>query len=247
MTAPRGWPELATLAAATLAALCLGGCLSAATDVRDDTGGDDGTADGGSSWGSGADGGASGDGGTDGGTTSDPLAQDDDEDGWAEDEGDCDDQDPSVNPGAADACDGRDSDCDEEIDEDAAGDDETEPNDPGAYTLGDLADEPELQALASLHNDLDIDRFRFNMDDSSWGLFTLEVSVSNIPSGADYHVTLEHLDLGLVYLDETGSGTLSVTVEDTAWQEDSGTWELVVSSEGGADCGADYLVTVALD
>lgn len=224
------------------------GCLSAATEVVDDSGATG--ADGGSptDGGAGGDGGSSGDGGTgaDGGSV-DPLASDDDGDGWSEDEGDCDDADPGRNPGELDGCDGQDSDCDGEVDEDAASDDGTEPNDPGAWTLGDLAEDPELQALASLHNDDDVDRFRFDLDDSGWSLFTLQVSVSNIPSGSRYRATLTHLDLGIVYLDEAGSGTLSVEVEDTAWQEDSGTWELVVQAESGADCGADYLVTVALD
>ncbi len=40
-----------------------------------------------------------------------------DEDGWSEDEGDCDDNDPDVNPGAEEACNGKDDDCDGEVDE----------------------------------------------------------------------------------------------------------------------------------
>lgn len=231
---------LARHSCCVLAALLSAGCLTAATEVTDDTG--QGAVDG--------DGGGTSvvdDGGSSGVTELDPDQVDDDADGWTEAEGDCDDADPGVNPGQRDDCDGHDTDCDGQRDEDAVDDDDTEPNDPGAHTLGDLDEDPELQALASLHNDDDIDRFRFSLDDSGWSLFTLSVSVSNIPSGASYRVTLEHLDLGLVYLDQVGDGTISTSVDDTAWQEDSGTWELTVSSEGGADCGSDYLVTVALD
>ncbi|NOY27400.1 MAG: hypothetical protein GXP62_16155 [Oligoflexia bacterium] len=221
--------------------LSLSACLSAATVVTADTATTSGAGDD-----TGSTAGGSDAGGTGSGTTgSQPVDADDD--GWSVDDGDCNDADPNINPGVVDGCDGVDSDCDGETDEDAVNDDATEPNDPGAYTLGDLSTDPELQALASLHNDDDLDRFRFNLDDSGWSLFTLNVSVSNIPSTASYRVTLEHLDLGIVYMDDVGSGTLSTTVDDTAWQDDSGTWELTVSSEGGADCASDYLVTVALD
>lgn len=40
-----------------------------------------------------------------------------DGDGWTESEGDCDDGNAAVHPGADEACDGRDNDCDDEIDE----------------------------------------------------------------------------------------------------------------------------------
>ncbi len=41
-----------------------------------------------------------------------PPRVDDDADGWAVDEGDCDDSDPAVNPGVDEICDGIDNDCD---------------------------------------------------------------------------------------------------------------------------------------
>ncbi len=229
------------------------GCqLSAATAILDDTGGD-GQDDGDGTWGDDADGGTddgdggSNDGGAGDGGQLDPLATDDDGDGWSEEDGDCNDDDDSVHPAAVDDCDQFDSDCDGQVDEDAAADDPTEPNDSSAWRMGDLADGDQLQVLASLHNDDDVDLFRFDMEDSSWSIFELTVSVSNIPSGAQYRVELEHLDLGQVYLDQAGSGTISTSVSDTLIQDDGGTWEIRVSSEGGADCGRDYLVTVQLD
>lgn len=203
--------------------------------------------------GSGSDGGAAAaddtgavlDGGADGGAA---PTEDLDQDGWTEAEGDCDDLDAGVNPGAHDGCDQRDEDCDGEVDEDALEDDPTEPNELVPWDLGNLDDDPSVQVLARLHNDEDLDRFTFRFEDSGWGLFELRVSVSNIPSGSRYHVVVEHLEEGGgIYLDEVGSGTLAVTIADELLEEDGGDWEIRVESESGADCGRDYLVTVELD
>ncbi len=47
--------------------------------------------------------------------TEEPV--DDDGDGWSDIGGDCDDEDPNRHPSAGEACNGRDDDCDTEIDE----------------------------------------------------------------------------------------------------------------------------------
>ena len=57
--------------------------------------------------------------GTDGGSTDCP--DDLDCDGYSSSEGDCDDTDPAVHPGAIEYCNGVDDDCDNDIDEDAGG------------------------------------------------------------------------------------------------------------------------------
>jgi hypothetical protein len=44
--------------------------------------------------------------------SADPLCNDNDGDGWYDDQGDCDDGDASVYPGAPELCDGQDNDCD---------------------------------------------------------------------------------------------------------------------------------------
>lgn len=66
--------------------------------------------------GGGSDGGGSDSGGGDGGTSD----ADADGDGWTTVDGDCDDAEPAVHPGADDGCDGVDSDCDGRVDDDGS-------------------------------------------------------------------------------------------------------------------------------
>ena len=94
---------------ALLLVLLLGGCLAQPPVVDDDdvaSDDDDATAD-------------------DDDATPDPLDVDDDNDGYTENDGDCDDEDPNNFPGNAEVCDGQDNDCDpgtvDTVDEDMDG------------------------------------------------------------------------------------------------------------------------------
>lgn len=204
---------------------------------------DDGDGDGGGGSGGGGSGGSGGGGGDDGGTP-DPNDVDDDEDGFTENEGDCDDTDPGIAPGRVDGCDGVDEDCDGTIDEDAVDEDPYEPNDTAAVHLGSLSDDPVHDIEAALHDDGDVDRFTFDLEDGSFSLFTLDIGLSNIPPGAVYRLRVRNLSSGQTVYDEDGTGSLAVTIDDTVLQDDAGTWEAEVSSLGGADCGRRYLLSV---
>lgn len=181
-----------------------------------------------------------------GGSQDDPLDVDDDGDGWTENEGDCDDAAATVHPEAIDGCDGEDEDCDGEVDEDAAGDDDYEPNDTNAHDLGSINDEPTLAIQGLLHNDGDIDRFSFRFKDTWSPDFTLSVALSSIPSGAAYRLSVENLSTGEYLVDEAGDGDLSGSMEESWLEDQSASFAVSISSEGGADCNRNYLLTLEL-
>ena len=239
--------------------------FSASTEVRlddtglvDDTGspggsgagGGSGSGSGGSSGGDGGDSGGSGGGSGSGGDTGeepDPSEVDDDGDGYAEVDGDCDDADATISPEATDGCDGVDEDCDGSVDEDAVDEDEYEPNDDAGYDLGSLDEDTDRSLSAALHNDEDVDRYEFSFTDSGWNLFTLRVGLSGLPDGAVYGLTVTHLETGEERHSELSSESQAVEISDTAFTDEGGAWELAVEAWTGADCGERYLLTVELD
>ena len=181
----------------------------------------------------------------------DPLDEDDDGDGLSENEGDCDDTDGSVHPGAVDLCDGDDDDCDGEVDEDAEDEDPYEPNDDDPHDLGTLESGAGHEVAAFLHNDQDDDRFSFYVEDSWIGdAFPVTITLANIPSSATYKLTVNRLstdgsaELGLVD-EDFGSGSLTIVLEDSTGPDDGGVYEVVVGAIANADCGSAYLLTAA--
>ncbi|MCB9761212.1 MAG: putative metal-binding motif-containing protein [Alphaproteobacteria bacterium] len=185
------------------------------------------------------------------GDTTDPRDVDDDGDGFTENEGDCNDAEAQVYPDAEDVCDGLDNDCDGELDEDATGDDPYEPNDETPYDLGSLEDTPTHQITATLHNDLDEDRFQFYVEDSWLDSFTVDITLANVPQDATYRLTLNRLrsdgDEPTGQVDQAfGGGSVQLVLEDRTGPEDGGDYEIVVEAVGGADCAANYLLTIEM-
>lgn len=179
----------------------------------------------------------------------DPSDVDDDEDGYTENDGDCDDDNEDVNPGVDDDCDGVDSDCDGDIDEDATTADAYEPNDTSPYDLGSLEDPTTRSLSAVLVNDEDVDRFQFSIVDDVLDFFTVTATLANIPADATFRFTLNRLrsdgDAAIGQVDQVfGTSTLTLSFGDEALVEDGGDYELVVEAIAGADCGRSYLLEV---
>ena len=178
----------------------------------------------------------------------DPWEVDNDGDGLAEVDGDCDDNDSSVHPGAYDGCDGVDQDCDDEIDEDAATDDVFVTD--GDWDLGNLDEALSFSVTGLLHNEDDADNFTFEVSDG-WvsDEFPVEVSLGNIPSNATYRLRVSlvssHGDETPYEVDtEFGTGSLSITIEDRTGPEDGGVYRVLVDSIANADCGLPYQLNI---
>ncbi|MBM4366565.1 MAG: hypothetical protein FJ102_10135 [Deltaproteobacteria bacterium] len=179
-------------------------------------------------------------------------AGDADQDGWTAADGDCDDGDPAANPGVdGDRCGGGDEDCDGDVDEDADLGDH-EPNDENPYHLGRMGDPDEALLWPQLFPESDVDRYTFEVEDGVTTWFSIEVWLYDVPEDADYSIELwwvedaDGRDQGLVAeSDRYGDGGF----EDLDWggvtgQDDSGTYEVVVRSNGGARCDAPYTLQI---
>ena len=167
-----------------------------------------------------------------------------DGDGYSIEEGDCDDEDSDIAPGLEDSCDGRDTDCDGEIDEDAVLSDGYEPNDDEGWSIGLLEDLDSYALVAELHHDDDVDRFLFQIEDGWTNLFELQVGISGIPSDAIYELELFHIDGDEVMYSESGSDTLSTTISDSTIANEDGVYQVQIRSLGGADCAQSYTLSI---
>lgn len=176
-----------------------------------------------------------------------------DADGWTSVDGDCDDLDATVNPDAEDACDGRDDDCDGEVDEAFDGD-ESEPNDDDATDLGDLEEESHRLVFGYIFEEADVDRFQVRVVDDDWTWFSLEAWLYGVPADADYAIEIrwvldgDGVDRGIVAsADENGDGGYEVADWGGDPTEDvSGLYEVSVLSRRGAGCASPYTLELIL-
>ena len=176
-----------------------------------------------------------------------PVRTDEDQDGYALEEGDCNDDDPSVHPDALDFCDGRDQDCDGDIDEDAEGDG-YEPNDTTASDLGAVTDSS-VEVIATLSSEDDVDIFAFNTDDWYYVGPDITVRLGDIGANSDYAVALYSPDGVLLgEANDKGAGK----AEKLMWsgeltKVESGVYTVEVWSVGGADCAREYTLELSED
>ena len=179
--------------------------------------------------------------------------EDDDGDGFTPNQGDCNDNDPDVNPEAYDDCDDIDNDCDGRINDDVTASDMLETYSSDPYDLGDLTATYRI-LFAYAQFDGDEDRYILEVDDvedSGVDEFFVEAYVDFVPATVDLSLTLSLLDgvqgknmwLDTVN-DEGAGGDEIVNFEGTMDVDESGTYELVVSAESGYDCAAPYTLTI---
>jgi hypothetical protein len=170
------------------------------------------------------------DGRVDEGTT----AYDDDGDGVCEDDGDCNDVDPGVHPGAAEIADCRDQDCDKEVDEGVeliAADDSFEPDDSRerAVDLGTASQHSFTRTITFVTRDPDDDEWvRFFSDDGDWDSWGIDVTVDGLPVGSTYEVEVYGAGKSPRESNRVREEGGAVYVTGAAFRDDSGDYFLHV-------------------
>ena len=197
-------------------------------DVEDDDGGEEAAADDGDE------------------NEVDPLRTDDDGDGYTENQGDCDDDDEAILPGAEDVCNDIDDDCDDQLDEDAL--DEFEPNDTVRAELGLVSSTP-ISIDAYLHAEEDVDLYEYTVDDGFFDLVLgLEVKLTGSTTDVTYKMVIEDVASGEKLFEEfivEGVDELLFEQNDRIFGDESGVFEIRITTLGGYGCGRPYRLTVS--
>jgi len=181
----------------------------------------------------------------------DSAATDDlDGDGYTVDEGDCDDGDPAVHPGADDVCNGIDDDCDGFLNEDSEAWDAYENDDPMGSDLGNLTDTTHMLG-SFLQAPDDVDRYRFRVDDTyevGTDDFAIQVEVLLPGNNVDIMLQLELVeDVDgqpgdvLHTVNDVGPGeTETLDFQGLSLHDDTGAYAIEVTALSGYDCEMDY-------
>ena len=188
---------------------------------------------------------------TDTGTDTGSGVSDADGDGHSVADGDCNDDDDTIFPGADDSeCNGIDNDCDDWPDDEWGGD-WYEPNDLEGYNLGAIDGEVYSLENGAIHPEIDQDRFRFWVTDHG-GAFLIEVTLEDVPGTADLALELyfiedeEGVGHGLVSSSDSTSlgGSESVSTRDWIFGSQTGWYEVAVTSSSGSSCTDTYMLTI---
>jgi hypothetical protein len=180
-------------------------------------------------------------------STDDPL--DLDGDGYGAD--DCDDDDPEIFPGQFDDCDAMDNDCDGQVDEDAIWDEE--PASP-IREMGEVFGGDVIELDGLLFPEFDKDVYEFQVRDGLFGWFFIDALAESASMNTDIKLTLVQIDedTGSTYefvfnVDDVGPGEPEfLSYEGRPMVDDSGTYQLEITSMYGSDCEVPYYITLEI-
>jgi len=162
------------------------------------------------------------------------VVYDDDGDGQAEVDGDCDDDDASIFDGARELADCRDQDCDGQVDEGVTRperDDTWEANDRGddAADLGTSTRRSFTKSLSLVTRDGDDEEwFEFYSQDGGWDDWGIDVTVLSMGEGHSYRVEVFGPNGGRVAEKVVRADGERVKVRGRAFHNDGGDYKLAV-------------------
>ncbi len=182
----------------------------------------------------------------------DPLARDDDGDGYTEYGGDCDDTDDTLSPGEVDICDAIDNDCDGMLNDPYW--DTYEPNNTmaTAYNLGDVdggglwsGSSIELSGL-TFSDATDEDWFRWSAEDELWDNVEVLASATGLNVAGDYVIEL-YDDGGNLLSSDSGDGGIGADYSGDRWDdgEDDFYVRVYAISWPSASCSTSYKLKIA--
>lgn len=184
-------------------------------------------------------------------TVEDPLGRDDDGDGWSENAGDCEDDDPRVNPDATDLCDDLDNDCSGEVNDGDWDTYERNESRGTAYDLGEVdasfgwSNSTLTLSGLTMSDETDEDWFTWEADDEIWDNVSITVSATGLPARGNY--VIELYDEGGSLVDSaSGSSALSVSYSGDVFDDDEDGWSVRVyaSSWPSSSCSSTFTLTI---
>jgi hypothetical protein len=181
----------------------------------------------------------------------DPLGRDDDGDGYTENDGDCADDDPTMNPGATDVCDDVDNDCsgyvnDEDWDTYEQNDSLAAPYDCGEVdsSFGWSNSTLTLSALTFSYEG-DEDWFRWEADDEIWDNVSVSATASGFPGRGNYAIELYDEDGNLADSDD-GASSISVDFTGEQFDDDEDVWYIRVYATTWPNNSCDETYTLVI-